>query len=65
MDKKKINGNEEYLHTSPLQKLNVPDSIILPEINKDYNIPLVPIQKGLVGKQLDISPPIEMPDSFE
>ncbi|WP_038907345.1 outer membrane protein assembly factor BamC [Dickeya oryzae] len=56
--KRQVNGDESYLQTPEHRALNVPPGLILPLQNGDFDIPPVN-QNGLVGKALDIRPPMQ------
>ncbi|MFP1765137.1 outer membrane protein assembly factor BamC [Lonsdalea quercina] len=56
--KRQVNGDESYLQTPEHRALNVPSGMILPLQNGDYDVPPIN-QNGLVGKNLDIRPPMQ------
>lgn len=56
--KRQASGDEDYLKSPTLHPLNSPPGMTLPAQNDDYQIPSVPTT-GLVGKALDIRPPVQ------
>nr|WP_314263655.1 outer membrane protein assembly factor BamC [uncultured Moellerella sp.] len=56
--KRQVSGDENYLATTPLQVLTIPQGITLPAPNGEYEIPKVN-SMGAVGKELDIRPPVQ------
>ncbi|WJV55143.1 outer membrane protein assembly factor BamC [Prodigiosinella aquatilis] len=56
--KRQVSGDESYLKTPEHRALKVPAGMILPLQNGDYDIPSAS-QNGMVGKALDIRPPMQ------
>ncbi|OTA16082.1 outer membrane protein assembly factor BamC [Xenorhabdus vietnamensis] len=56
--KRQVSGDQSYLDTPPLKTLNIPEGMILPLQNSEYNIPAMN-STGAVGKDLDIRPPLQ------
>lgn len=56
--KRQVEGDESYLKAPPSKPLVAPAGITLPTANKDYIVPAT-ANKGQVGKQLDIRPPVQ------
>ncbi|CAL1329153.1 outer membrane protein assembly factor BamC [Candidatus Providencia siddallii] len=62
--KHSFNGSDEYLNTSPLKKLIIPNGIKLPKKNKELEIFDISSNE-MVGKELDIAPPVTAISLFE
>jgi outer membrane protein assembly factor BamC len=56
--KRQVSGDEAYLDAAPLKPLSAPSGLILPVQTGNYEVP-ASAQKGAVGKQLDIRPPVQ------
>lgn len=56
--KRQVSGNEAYLDATPLKPLNAPPGLILPVQSGNYDVSASG-QKGAIGKQLDIRPPVQ------
>ncbi|MEI6858859.1 MAG: outer membrane protein assembly factor BamC [Shewanella sp.] len=62
MDRKQANGSDEYTKVVVEQALTIPEGLNTPVYNKEYYIPK-PSSKAsasLVGKKLDIRPPLQI-----
>ncbi|MFP3014470.1 MAG: outer membrane protein assembly factor BamC [Arsenophonus sp.] len=57
--KRQVNDNESYLNTPPLKNLIIPKGMSLPLQNREFDI-LLANQNGVIGKALDIRPPIQI-----
>lgn len=56
--KRQVSGNELYLDSPSLKPLSAPSGMILPVQTANYEVPSAN-QKGALGKQLDIRPPVQ------
>ncbi|WP_392553350.1 outer membrane protein assembly factor BamC [Orbus wheelerorum] len=54
--KREVEGNDNYLHASPLKPLVVPDSIKVPATSNEYYV-YKAAKEGVAGMDLDIRPP--------
>lgn len=57
--KRQVSGDESYLQTPEPKALVAPAGMILPVQNGDYDIPASAASTGVVGKALDIRPPLQ------
>lgn len=57
-NKHQIN-DEKYLKTPHLHNLIMPNGIVFRLKNNDYDIPIL-VQKGMIGKHLNIQPPNQL-----
>lgn len=57
--KRQPNGDEAYLDAPRLKSLKSPESLMLPLKNGHFYVPDV-TEKGIVGKKVDIRPPVQI-----
>ncbi|MXR67234.1 outer membrane protein assembly factor BamC [Shewanella sp. JBTF-M18] len=62
IDRRQANGNDEYANVTAQPKLVIPAGLNQPKYNTEYDIPEVgsKVDKTLVGKKLDIRPPLQV-----
>ncbi|MFC0178897.1 outer membrane protein assembly factor BamC [Thorsellia kenyensis] len=53
---KKVKGTDDYLYVSNPTMINIPESMVLPASNAEYEIAL-PGKEGSLGEEVDITPP--------
>ncbi|WP_076536345.1 outer membrane protein assembly factor BamC [Shewanella sp. UCD-KL21] len=59
-DRRVANGNDEYVNAKEIPLLVIPEGLTEPTYGREYEIPKVgnKVDKDLVGKRLDIRPPL-------
>ncbi|WP_372873090.1 outer membrane protein assembly factor BamC [Shewanella sp.] len=62
MERRQANGNDEYVNAEVSAPLKVPAGLKSPNYSREYDIPSVGprAQSALVGKALDIRPPLQV-----
>ncbi|TVP16208.1 outer membrane protein assembly factor BamC [Shewanella sp. KCT] len=62
IDRRQANGDDEYANVTSQPKLVIPAGLNQPKYNTEFDIPEVgsKVDKTLVGKKLDIRPPLQV-----
>lgn len=62
MERRQANGNDEYVNAQTMAPLKVPEGLKSPNYSREYDIPNLGAKanRELVGKNLDIRPPLQV-----
>lgn len=62
MERRHANGNDDYVNVKEQALLVIPRGLKTPQYSREYQIPQLPTatQSGLLGKELDIRPPLQV-----
>lgn len=61
IDRRQANGNEDYLRSEVTPLLTIPDGLNQPNYSNEYEVPPVgEVDLTIVGKKLDIRPPLQV-----
>lgn len=62
MEQRQANGNDSYLNAAATADLVIPENLRTPQYRHDYDIPAIgsKVDLNLVGKKLDIRPPLQI-----